>query len=437
VSDAGITTATDVLLAALRRRQVVDLVRSMSFIGALMLTWVSLQPFSDLGNALIADLTNGNTTSTYVAFGGLAMLMLALVVRDNKPALLSLLSPGYLLFGGWILITVLLSHDAGTSIRRLALTVCVVAVAAMLTLLARSADELLRWFAIATLLFLAICYLGLLLVPHLSMHLATDAQEPALAGDWRGPFGHKNLAAAVLAMLVFVGISVAGSGRWLSGVTIVLFALVFLVFSGGKSSLMLCLGVLMLSSLVPLLPWPWLRAAMLFTPLIVLNMLSIGTVMSPALAAIAAKLPLDASFTGRTDIWAFGIETAKLRLWTGYGFSAFWGSDAVRNLPEGMEWAATAAHSHNGYLDTTLTMGLPGLLILIAVLVIFPFRDFQAATRGGNNGPLAVMLFRIWLFGIYLSSFESFYFDRDDPIWVTFLVAIFGLHYLARFRAKA
>jgi O-antigen ligase len=437
VSDAGITTATDVLLAALRRRQVVDLVRSMSFIGALMLTWVSLQPFSDLGNALIADLTNGNTTSTYVAFGGLAVLMLALVARDNKPALLSLLSPGYLLFGGWILITVLLSHDAGTSIRRLALTVCVVAVAAMLTLLARSADELLRWFAIATLLFLAICYLGLLLVPHLSMHLATDAQEPALAGDWRGPFGHKNLAAAVLAMLVFVGISVAGSGRWLSGVAIVLFALVFLVFSGGKSSLMLCLGVLMLSSLVPLLPWPWLRAAMLFTPLIVLNMLSIGTVISPALAAIAAKLPLDASFTGRTDIWAFGIEAAKLRLWTGYGFSAFWGSDAVRNLPEGMEWAATAAHSHNGYLDTTLTMGLPGLLILIAVLVIFPFRDFQAATRGGNNGPLAVMLFRIWLFGIYLSSFESFYFDRDDPIWVTFLVAIFGLHYLARFRAKA
>jgi hypothetical protein len=29
---------------------------------------------------------------------------------------------------------------------------------------------------------------------------------------------------------------------------------------------------------------------------------------------------------------------------------------------------------------------------------------------------------------------ESFLLDRADPIWFTFLVAIFGLHYIARFR---
>ena len=101
-----------------------------------------------------------------------------------------------------------------------------------------------------------------------------------------------------------------------------------------------------------------------------------------------------------------------------------------------MEWAAHAAHSHNGYLDTTLAMGVPGLALLIAVLVIAPLRNFQAADRGGNNGPLAMVLLRIWLFGLYLSSLESFFFDRADPIWFTFLVAVFGLHYLARFRVR-
>ncbi len=116
---------------------------------------------------------------------------------------------------------------------------------------------------------------------------------------------------------------------------------------------------------------------------------------------------------------------------------AFWGSSAIQELPEGKEWAALASHSHNGYLDTALGMGLPGLVLLVVVLVIVPLRNFQAAERVGNNGPLAMALLRIWLFGLYLSSMESFFLDRADPTWFTFLLAVFGLHYLARFRVQA
>ena len=47
-----------------------------------------------------------------------------------------------------------------------------------------------------------------------------------------------------------------------------------------------------------------------------------------------------------------------------------------------------------------------------------------------------MVLLRIWLFGLYLSSMESFFLDRADPLWFTFLMAMFGLHYLARFRAQ-
>src|SRR5205807_9885347 len=136
----------------------------------------------------------------------------------------TLLSPGYLLFGGWVAATVILSLEQGTSIRRFALTACVTAVAATLMLLPKSQNQLVRWFGIVTLSLLAICYLGLLLARNLSMHLATDAQEPALAGNWRGSFGHKNMAAAVMAMVLFLGIYVARSGAWLSGLVIILLA---------------------------------------------------------------------------------------------------------------------------------------------------------------------------------------------------------------------
>jgi len=413
-----------------------DVVRGATFIGALLLAWISLRPFVDLGDQQLKDTSTGNETLTYLAFGGMAVLAIVLAMRDNMPGLATLLTPLHVLFGGWIVVTVALSLDPSTSIKRLALTACVIAAAAALMLLPKSLNELMRWFSIAALVLLAVCYLGILLAPQLSIHLATDIQEPQLAGNWRGSFGHKNVAASVMAMLVFLGIYIVRSGAWLSGAAIIGLASLFLLYAAGKSSLTLTLLVLALTSLTTVVRSFWLRAVILLTPLVVLNLLGVGTVMSEGLAEIAKMLPLDSSFTGRTDIWTFALQSLQLRLPTGYGFEAFWGTDAIRNVPEGMEWAEYASHSHNGYIDTALSMGLPGLALLIAVLVITPLRNFHAADRGGNDGPLAMALLRIWLFGLYLSSLESFFLDRADPTWFTFLLAVFGLHYLARFRAK-
>jgi O-antigen ligase len=420
----------------LRSRQVMDVLRAATFIGTLLLVWVSLRPFVDISGVQLKDVTTGNEALTYAAFGGLALLTVVLAMHDNMQGLATLLSRGFVLFGAWILLTVLFSLDPSTSIRRFALTACVIAVAATLMLLPKSQTELMRWLSIAALALLAICYLGILLAPHLSMHLATDAQEPALAGDWRGSFGHKNAAAPMMVMLLFVGIYLSRMGALLSGAAIIGFAGLFLLNSGGKSALALCIAVLLLTGLIPVIRWFWLRAVVCLTPLLALNLLSVGTVMSDSLENAAKLLPFDTSFTGRTDIWTFAFQALQQRLSIGYGFAAFWGSSSIRDLPEGKEWAEFASHSHNGYLDSALAMGLPGLLLLIAVLVIGPLKNFHAADRGGNSGPLALMLLQIWLFGLYLSSMESFFLDRADPLWFTFLLGVFGLHYLARFRVS-
>jgi O-antigen ligase len=421
----------------LRRRQVIDVARAGAFIGALLLAWISMRPFIDLSDMLLTEVTMGNEAWTYTAFGCFAVLTVTLALNGSKRGFATLLWPGYLALGGWVTATVAMSLEPSTSARRFILTLCVAAVAASLMLLPKTQTEFRHWLAIAILSLLAVCYLGLLLVPHLSIHLATDAQEPALAEAWRGVFGHKNMAAGMMAMLLFLGIYVIRAGSPVAGGVAVGLTLLFLVNTEGKSALILCFAVLALTLFATVIRSFWWRAVVLLMPLAVLNMIGIGSVMSENLAALSKALPLDASFTGRTDIWTFGLETAELKLWTGYGFSAFWGSSAVQNLPQGMEWAATAAHSHNGYLDITLAMGLPGLALVIAVFVIAPLRNFQVADNGGNNGPLAQALLQVWLFGLYLSSLESFFLDRADPMWFTFLTAAFGLHYLARYRIKA
>ena len=130
------------VVGEVRRQQVMDIVRGATFVGTVLLAWVSLHPFVDLGNLQLADISTGNETPTYAAFGGLALLTLALAMRDGIRGLASLPTPAFVLFGAWMCLTVALSLDPGTSIRRFALTACVMVVAAALMLLPKSQKAL-------------------------------------------------------------------------------------------------------------------------------------------------------------------------------------------------------------------------------------------------------------------------------------------------------
>ncbi|UTD27377.1 O-antigen ligase family protein [Bradyrhizobium sp. WD16] len=434
VTQPSLTSVMPALVRHLRRQRLADTARMVVFTGTLLLVWVSLKPFADLTNMRLEDVGTGNDFWTYVWFLALALLAPAMARSANSRGLVSLATASFLTLMGWMVLTVLLSLDPATSIRRFTLTACVVATAAALLLVPKSRQELTRWTLAAALIVLVLCFAGVILMPHLSIHQATDVQEPQLAGDWRGSFGHKNVAAAVMAMLVFIGIYGLRSRAVIAGGAVTGLSAVFLLFTHGKSSLGLLILVLAVSLLVPRLRSLWSRAAVCLAPLALINALSVGTVLSPALAAIAGALPFDTSFTGRTDIWRFAAESIATRPLTGYGFSAFWGSKIMGTPDPGLEWATEAAHSHNGYLDAGLTMGLPGLALVILVLVIGPLRDYHLAERRGHGGPLNQMFLQIWLFGIYLASMESFFLDRADPIWFNLLLAVFGLHYLARFR---
>jgi O-antigen ligase len=437
--DHAIVGQSSLIASALGRLDVSQIARCATFLATVLAIWVSLRPYPDLTATDFADVESGKFASTYVTLGMLSIVAVALTASRNLKAFQSLMTPAFLLLCCWIGINTLFSHDVGLSFQRLILTVCVVALAASLLLLPRSEAELALWLSAAALILLALCYLGVLLAPTYSMHTAGDMFEEHLAGDWRGPFGHKNVAAPIMAMLVFVGLYLTSRKSLISGIAITGLASVFLVLSGGKSAIGLCVLTLVLGSLVYALKSLWLRASVCFIPLFTLNALTVGSVFDNRLAEILKLLPIDTTFTGRTDIWEFAISSLGLRPFLGYGFAAFWGTVSIEKLVKDDQygWAATASHSHNGYLDTALAMGYPGLALIIFIFVYSPLKDFSAAARSGNTGPLTKLFMRLWLFGIYLSSMESFLLDRADPIWFTFLVAVFGLHYISRFRLKS
>jgi O-antigen ligase len=409
--------------------------RAIAFVAVFLLAWISLRPFSDLGDARALDLSSGRETATYLCFGALAALCFLQVVATDRRGLQSLMVPSFLSLVAWIGLTCITSQDVSTSLKRAALCGFVAVAAASLLLLPRGRSHLASLLCAIATAVLAASYFGVIFMPEYSIHQATDLVEPNLAGNWRGVFAHKNEASAIFSIIAFIGIFIARSGRMAEGCLICALSLLFVFLSDGKSSTILCCTAIAVSLIAMRGNANAAVSALALAPLLALNTLGLGSVAFPPLASVSASLPLDATFTGRTDIWRFALDKIPSHLFLGHGFSAFWNSESVRTAAMDVgSWVGDAAHAHNGYLDAVLAMGLPGLALALWAFVAQPLIDLRHAIRSGADPAVTLMLSQIWLFGVYLSSLESFFFDRSNPIWITFLFAVFGLRYVASYR---
>jgi len=408
--------------------------RGLVAVAALLLVLVTLDPFPDLRNPDVTAVVGGRMALTYVSWGLLAAVAVPFVAVTDAPALKSLVTPLHLCLVGWLLINIVFSESRGVSMQRFVLAASMTSLAALLPLLPPTQRSFNLCLGAAALVLLALCYLGVFLAPQYSMHTALDLTEPQLAGDWRGSFGHKNVASPVMTILVYVGIYLCGAGSFVMGPTIAALAGLFLIFTGGKTSSVLCLAIYALASLVCLTPSLWLKRLICFVPLIVMNLLTVGSVVSPSLGAMTRLLPLDPTFTGRSDIWEFALAAVAEKPIIGHGYAAFWDDVTARQTAQGAEWATSAAHSHNSYLDLAVTIGLPGLLLVILVFVLAPLRNFQSAQAHNRSAALVKLFLTVWLFGLYYGTTETFLLERQNPIWFMFALAVAGLHFLARFQ---
>ncbi len=417
------------------------------FVAILLLFFVSPTPFRDFSSIRLTDLEASNplVQGAFLLAVGLAVTYVLL----TRPSLVpSLLRPAAMLLLVWAALSALQSYEPALSLRRHAMATIVVALAAAAVTLPGSLTQLSRLLAGVSLATLGLCYFGVAALPAVAIHHTADVLEPHLEGLWRGVFQHKNVASPMMVVFLFIGAFVAKVTSRKLGWAIMALAIVFLVGAGGKTALALALPILLLSEWVLRLGSAWRRAFVSLALLGVLNLVTVGSVVIEPVQKFNEAVMPDPSFTGRTDIWSYGFERIKQRPLTGYGFATFWRTPTVIS-PENPDfddasphgkvpaWLKLVSHSHNAYLDATLTMGVPGLLLLVLWLVVVPMTDTNRIVANNGNRHLTLLLFRIWLLGIYLSSLEAIVFDRANPVWFMTLFAVFGLGVMARYRVRA
>jgi O-antigen ligase len=114
-------------------------------------------------------------------------------------------------------------------------------------------------------------------------------------------------------------------------------------------------------------------------------------------------------FNGRTPIWTLSIEAGMDRPLLGYGLSAFWPSDVGLHVISNL-WAVhldleafgNRYHSHNGFIDLFVQLGVVGLAIFLchtSILILRLFRRLLLSRSQEAFWAVQIILFQL-LFNI-------------------------------------
>ena len=87
----------------------------------------------------------------------------------------------------------------------------------------------------------------------------------------------------------------------------------------------------------------------------------------------------DIELNGRLPLWTLAIEKGLEQPWLGYGYRGFWSSDVSDSvlynswavLEEEFRNRTIEFHSHNGFIDLFLELGLIGILIFLLNFFFF------------------------------------------------------------------
>ncbi|MGH6858639.1 MAG: O-antigen ligase family protein [Phyllobacterium sp.] len=398
---------------------------------------ISFRPFQPASTAIAGS---GGDLVNQLGFGALGGLsLLAMIILANPRTLLALASPMWVVMFGFLLLSTFIAIDPGAAQRAVLFTLigvlCIVAVLA----LPRDGDGFSLTLAIAALAVLALCYVGLLLLPDLAKHTA-DEVEAEHAGLWRGIFAHKNIAGPVMAAFSFGGIYLIRRGWRRLGCIILALALWFVAHTGSKTATALVPLVVMLVMLPGLFGLRGLTALLIAAALAGFFFFTIGTLFFPSTHTLLLELGVDATFTGRTSIWQFALEKLAATPWRGYGLESFWEAPVVSQAenPYYLDWDVRGiVHAHNGYLDIAVAMGLPALVCAVIVLILLPLVDYVRCLKRRENIFLSDFFMMCLTFSLMNAFLESFFFRRADPVWLLVVMAAFGLRMTARIPLSA
>jgi exopolysaccharide production protein ExoQ len=133
----------------------------------------------------------------------------------------------------------------------------------------------------------------------------------------------------------------------------------------------------------------------------------------------------ESSLSGRIPLWQLVVRAIWDRPIRGYGFSVFWNSWEGERVSDTVKWDSAVPHSHNGFLEVWLGLGIIGLaIILISLLrnLLFALHVARSRHEIQYSWPLLLVIFT----ALYNLTEVSFMMVNSTP-WIAYCGASYWL----------
>ncbi len=195
-----------------------------------------------------------------------------------------------------------------------------------------------------------------------------------------GLFGSKNYFGYCVALLLLTGFSVSMDAQQprvfrLLAVASMICAPPLLIYSRSTGALFFSIATIGLMGLIKFLFWlpSVARAGAVLLSLPLMAMAIIGWIYLGDFSDALAYFGKDVTLTGRIYIWQLAIASIQAHPILGVGYIGFWqvGNWGAEQLWQMFDVVGRSGfHFHNMYLQVGVDLGLAGLSILVATLVI-------------------------------------------------------------------
>ena len=214
---------------------------------------------------------------------------------------------------------------------------------------------------------------------------------------WHGVFGYKNVFGKVICFGTLACVSMIDRSRLLRWFAIVC-GLALTVLSRSTSAVGFLAFMLLIFALWPVFKWRPTPRRFALAALTLIAVTSIY-VIAQNFARLTTMLDKDPHLTGRVDLWQLALGDIEAQPMLGYGYQAFWSYNSVpaRRIREAVNWDK-APHSHNGYIEMTLSLGVTGLIIygiLCWTLIRRGYLFFMHGPENYRRWPLMLLVFTL------------------------------------------
>jgi exopolysaccharide production protein ExoQ len=272
-------------------------------------------------------------------------------------------------------------------------------------------ERLVRMLSWVTAAILVLSFVFIFALPHYGIDALRD-------DTWRGVFETKNEFGR---MTVFGGTvwAVRGFAREIPPLRAVVIVGAFAI-AGFQSGSRTALGVGLLMLGVFVCAWLLSREGVAWVPVkgfVVSGLAFVGLAAVINVKLLLAVVGADYSLTGRRGIWEAVFSAIANHPWLGYGYETFWHGIYGPSL-EVMRSAQSTPHSHNGFLELVLGLGVVGLGIYVAALASV-FRRALVALHGATGSARTFPLAFLSLVILYNLT-ESGLVDERSLEWIVF-----------------